>query len=97
MLYANRIKELRDNKQMLQRHISSALDIDNALYYRKIESGNRLAKREQVLKLAQIFETVEKELLTIWLADKVVYEHANEVASNALKVAEKEVKYNKRR
>ena len=31
MLYANRIRELRENKQMLQRHVSAALDIDNVL------------------------------------------------------------------
>ena len=92
MLFANKIRELRENKQMLQRHISSALDIDNAIYS-KIESGNRQAKREQVLKLAKIYETNEKELLTLWLADKLVYDVADEsVAIEALKVAEKEVK-----
>ena len=47
MLFANRIRELRENKQMLQRHISAALDIDNAMYY-KIERGDRQAKREQI-------------------------------------------------
>ena len=32
-------------KQMLKRHISAALDIDNAMYC-KIERGDRQAKRE---------------------------------------------------
>ena len=38
MLFANKIRELRESKQMLQRHISAALDIDNAMYC-KIERG----------------------------------------------------------
>jgi transcriptional regulator with XRE-family HTH domain len=70
MLFANRIKQLRENKQMLQRYISAALDIDNAMYC-KIERGDRQTKREQVIKLAQLFDTDQNELLNLWLADKV--------------------------
>jgi len=47
MLFANKIRELRESKQMLQRHVSAALDIDNAMYC-KIERGDRQAKREQI-------------------------------------------------
>jgi transcriptional regulator with XRE-family HTH domain len=70
MIFANRIKELRESKQMLQRHISAALDIDNAMYC-KIERGDRIARREQVIKLAELLGTDQEELLKLWLADKV--------------------------
>ncbi|MDR2650812.1 MAG: helix-turn-helix domain-containing protein [Prevotellaceae bacterium] len=70
MIFANKIKELRESKQMLQRHISAALDIDNAMYC-KIERGDRIARREQVIKLAELLGADQEELLKLWLADKV--------------------------
>jgi transcriptional regulator with XRE-family HTH domain len=83
MIFANRIKELRESKQMLQRHISAALDIDNAMYC-KIERGDRSPRREQVIKLAELLDTDQEELLKLWLADKVYdvvgeEENANDV------------------
>jgi len=96
MLFANKIKQLREEKQMLQRHISAALDIDNAMYC-KIERGDRQAKREQVIKLAQIFDADRNELLKLWLADRV-YEIVGEEdeAGNVLNiVAENIVEYQK--
>ena len=40
---------------------------------RKIERGGHKAKRSEIPILAKLFEIDEKELLTIWLADKVLY------------------------
>jgi hypothetical protein len=45
-------RELRESKQMLQRHISAALDVDNAMYC-KIERGDRQARREQIPLIAE--------------------------------------------
>lgn len=70
MLFANKIRELRESKQMLQRHISAALDMDNAMYC-KIERGDRRAKREQIPIIAEILQANHEELLTLWLADQV--------------------------
>ena len=47
MLFAEKIRQLRDEKQLLQRQVSAALEIDNALYC-KVERGDRRAKREQI-------------------------------------------------
>ena len=71
MLFAEKIRQLREEKQLLQRQVSAALEIDNALYC-KIERGDRSAKREQVVKLAEIFYVDPKELLVLWLANKVL-------------------------
>lgn len=48
MLFANKLKELREEKQLLQRQLASALEIDTPMYSR-IERGERKAKREQVI------------------------------------------------
>ena len=71
MLFAEKIRQLREEKQLLQRQVSATLEIDNALYC-KIERGDRIAKRELVIVLAQLFETDSNVLLNLWLADKVI-------------------------
>jgi transcriptional regulator with XRE-family HTH domain len=93
-LFSERIRQLREEKQLLQRQISAALEMDNALYC-KIERGDRPIKREQVIKLAQLFDTDQEELLKLWLADKVYdivgeEDHANDVLNI---VAENIVEY----
>ena len=52
MLFADKLKELREKKQLLQRQLASALEIDTPMYSR-IERGERKAKREQVILLAK--------------------------------------------
>ena len=70
MLFAEKIKQLRDFRQMPQRQIAAALEIDTATYC-KIEKGDRRAKREQVFILSELFEIDSKELIRLWSADKV--------------------------
>lgn len=70
MPFADKLKELREKKQLLQRQLASALEIDTPMYSR-IERGERKAKREQVILLAKLLGANEKELLQLWLADKV--------------------------
>lgn len=69
-MFADKIKQLREQNNLLQRQLSAALEIDNGLYG-KIERGERRAKREQVVKLAEILKVDQEELLTLWLADQV--------------------------
>lgn len=53
MLFGNKIRELRDEQGLLQRQLDAALEIDT-LMFSKIERGDRRAKREQVIKLAEL-------------------------------------------
>ena len=69
-IFGNRIKTIREEKQMPQRQLASALEIDTATYC-KIEKGDRRAKREQVFILSELFEIDSKELIRLWSADKV--------------------------
>ncbi|RIJ45496.1 XRE family transcriptional regulator [Maribellus luteus] len=70
MFLGKRLKELREQKEFLQRQLAAKLEIDTPMYS-KIERGERNAKREQVQKLSKIFEVEESELLTLWLAGKI--------------------------
>ena len=69
-IFGNRIKTIREEKQISQRQLASALEIDTATYC-KIEKGDRRAKREQVFILSELLEVDSKELIRLWSADKV--------------------------
>ena len=70
MQFGERIRELRESKELLQRQLAASLEIDTPMFS-KIERGERRAKREQVLILAELLETNVNDLLTDWLADQV--------------------------
>jgi transcriptional regulator with XRE-family HTH domain len=93
-LFADRIKELGDKKQIVQRQFAAALEIDTPMYS-KIERGDRRAKREQVIMLANLFQTNQDELLNLWLADQVYSLVKNEVQAHKVLniVAENIVEY----
>ena len=71
MLLGNKIRSLRDEQGILQRQVAAYLEIDTPMFS-KIERGDRRAKRSQVIQIATYFKVDEKELLTLWLADKVL-------------------------
>lgn len=93
MLFSGKICQLRKEKQLLQRQVSAALEIDNALYC-KIERGDRSAKREQVVLIAKALSADENELLTLWLADRVmeVLDDEKELVVKALDIVNEEIK-----
>lgn len=95
--FGEKLKELREQQNLLQRQVAPLLEIDTPLLS-KIERGERTAKKETVIKLAHILKADEKELLTLWLADQL-YDVAKDedVALTALQVAEKNIKTNKRK
>lgn len=88
MLFADRIKELREKKQMVQRQFAAALETDTPMYS-KIERGERRARREQITVIAELLQIDETELVTLWLADKFISAigKKTELAPKAFKVA----------
>jgi len=93
MILGKKIKVLREEHGLLQRQLSAALEIDTPMYS-KIERGERKAKRSQIPIMAKLFEIDEKELLTIWLADKVLDVVANdedEIKREAITYAQNEI------
>ena len=92
MFFGERVKQLREEKGLLQRQLAASLEMDTPMFS-KIERGERKAKREQVLELAKLLMVPPEELLTLWLAGKVYEMVKNEeVALKALSVTEDEVK-----
>jgi transcriptional regulator with XRE-family HTH domain len=92
MFLGKRIKELRDEKGLLQRQLAAELEIDSPMYS-KIERGERRAKREQVIKLAKLLQADENELLTLWLAGQI-YEIVKDekVAKAAMNIVETQIR-----
>lgn len=92
MLLGQKIKELRMENGVLQRQLASILEIDTPMFS-KIERGDRRAKRTQVIQIANYFNIDEKELLTLWVADKVLDAVAaeEELKSDAIKVAQSSI------
>lgn len=91
MNFGDKIKQLRESQNLLQRQLAANLEIDTPMFS-KIERGERRAKREQVLLLAKLLNADTQELLTLWLAEQVYDLVKDEdVASNALKVAEEDL------
>ena len=87
------LRNLREKKSLPLRKVASMLDIDQS-YLSKIERGERVATKEQIIKLSKIFNVNRDELLVQYLSDKVVYELQGEkLAKDVLKVAEKKLSY----
>ena len=63
--------------------------------FSKIERGDMRAKREQVIKLAEYFHQDVNEMLTLWLAAKVldaVDGEEEELSNDAISTAQEQIK-----
>ena len=96
MIFGKKIRALREERGMVQRQLASALEIDTPMYS-KIERGERKAKRSQLPIMAQLFGVKEKELLVVWLADKIldVVENEDEAKNDALTYAQEAINQEK--
>ena len=94
MLLGQKIKELRTENGVLQRQLASLLEIDTPMFS-KIERGDRRAKRTQVIEIANYFNVDEKELLTLWVADKILdaVENEEELKLDAIKIAQEKITF----
>ena len=92
MLFSEKIRQLREEKNIYQKEIASALSIDKPMYCR-IERGERRAKREQIPIIAELLQTDPEELLTLWLADQVtaVVEDDKEISGKVLDTAKQKL------
>ena len=65
------IRTLREANDILLRQLAAKLEMDQAMLS-KMERGERSFRREDIDALAKIFKQPKKELLTLWLADKIL-------------------------
>ena len=91
MIVGKKIRELRDEQGVLQRQLAALLEIDTPMFS-KIERGDRRAKRKHVIKLAEYLHQDEKEMLMLWLADKVLDAVGDdELSYDAITVAQEQI------
>ena len=89
----NLIRSLRLEKGYPLRKVATFLDIDQAILS-KMERGKRKINKEQVVKLANFFDYSEKEMMVIYLSDRILYEIGDsQYSKDALKVAEEKLAY----
>jgi len=87
------IRAEREKRNLFLRQVAAAMEIDQALIS-KFEKGDRKPTKEQVEKFSDYFKIDKAYLITVWLSDKIVYTiQDEEFAENALKVAEKRIKF----
>lgn len=87
-LFSDKIRALREEKHLLQKHLADALGVTIS-FYSRIESGERPASKEQVNTIASALTADSDELLKLWLADKIgaaIGEEESAVAIEAIEV-----------
>jgi transcriptional regulator with XRE-family HTH domain len=92
MMFNERIKQLREERQMPQRKLAAAMDIDTASYC-KMEKGERRARKEHITIIADLLQTDYEELLKLWLVDRVtaVVADDKELSNEVLKMAKEKI------
>lgn len=96
MTIGQKIRQLREEAGMKQRELAAKLDIGEG-FLSKVESDQKLIKREDLKKLSSFFNVAHSDLETLWLANKVydLIKDENQ-GLEALKVAEEQAKYVKK-
>lgn len=85
------LRNAREAKGLTIRELTKSSGIDQALIS-KFESGSRTPTKIQVNLLSELLEIDFKNLMTIWLKEKILQEIQNEpLGLDALKAAEAEL------
>ncbi len=88
-----RLRRLRQEKNLPLRKVAAALDIDVAILS-KMERGERKLSKGIVVKLAKLYDHDPEELTILFLGEKIMYEVGEEdLALKAMIVAEESLGY----
>ncbi len=89
-----KLRRLRQEKNLPLRKVAAALDIDVAILS-KMERGERKLSKGIVEKLAKLYDHDAEELMVLFLSEKIMYEVGEEdLALNAMIAAEEQIRYN---
>jgi transcriptional regulator with XRE-family HTH domain len=90
-MLGGKLKELRELNGFVQRQVAAQLEIDTA-YVSKMENGEKQLSRIHLKKLSVLYKTNEKELLTLWMADKIIrLVDKEKIGKDAIVLALKEI------
>ena len=85
------IRIKRRDLGLLLRQVAAHVDINQAILS-KIEKGERKPSKENIVKIAEILELDEQELMIQFISDKIAYEISEEdFTSQALKISKKKL------
>lgn len=87
--FANKIKDLRVQKELLLRQVAAAIEVDTSMVS-KFENGERFPTREQIEKLATFFKVSEEDFLVDAFSDKLVYDFSEDPL--AIKILKRTIK-----
>lgn len=91
-MLGRKIKLLREAKGLMQKDIAFELQVD-ITYVSRMENNEKPVSRNYLKKLSHLLEIPEKELQTLWLADKLYEIARNEPgAMEALNLIQLELK-----
>lgn len=84
------LREEREKRSLLLRHIASEMNMDQALLS-KIERGERNPNKNQIELFAKVFKIDSNELMIAYLSDIVIDSLNDEMALDVLKAAKKKL------
>lgn len=91
------IRAIREQKGLLLREVAARLEIDTAMIS-KIERGEKTCKKEHLEKLSELLDIPEKELKSMWLAERVLQiVKGEDHGLVALDLAKKELEHGRRK
>lgn len=67
----------REEKGLLVRQVAAVIEVDQAIISR-IENCDRLPTKEQVVKLAGLYGLNQQEIISLWLAEKMLKDYGDE-------------------
>jgi transcriptional regulator with XRE-family HTH domain len=95
-MLGEKIKALREEKGLVQRELAAHLEVDTA-FISKVEKGEKRLSKSHVEILSKVFSTPKKELVSLWLADKVISVLSKEKnAESAISLVQNHYKKNKK-
>lgn len=87
-------RKKREEKGLLVRQVAAVTELDQAVISR-IENGERLPTKEQVIKLAGLYGLNPERTLTDWLSEKIVREYGDMPnVTKAIRNAQERIMYN---
>ena len=73
-------RQKREEKGLLIRQVAAVTELDQAIISR-IENGDRLPTKEQVIKLAGLYGLDVRETLAAWLSERMIKDYGDEPAA----------------
>lgn len=70
MTFGEKLRQLREEKNLMQRQVGALIEVDGA-FVSKIENNDKPINRKHLKTLSQYFKIPLQQLETLWLADKV--------------------------